>query len=304
MSEVIRALAILLALGVPAHADVSPADAKRATELFEEGTKLSDGGKHGESCLKFEESFVLDPQLGAILNVAVCREKAGKLVEAYRLFERAVLEAARTGKEGREKFAFERLTAVATKVVRFKISGVDASLAGLTIKIDGRVLAPTDYAVQQVAMPSTIVIEAAAAGRAPARVEHAGRAGENVVIALPPFVLVPKPNETVDVVAMPTEIKPNRTPAYVVGGAGGVLLVGSVLVGLHAKSRYDDAFDAGDREAVSSAQTEANVGTVIGAVGIATIVVGAVLYFRAGKARVVAAPTGRDGATMSVVGAF
>jgi hypothetical protein len=72
-----------------------------------------------------------------------------------------------------------------------------------------------------------------------------------------------------------------------------VLLVASGAIGLHAKSRYDDAARADDMNRVSDAQREANIATGVAIAGGVAIAVGAVLFVRArgDRSRVVVGPT-------------
>lgn len=99
-------LGILCVLVSGAHADP---DAKRATALFDEGQALKKEGRVADACEKFEESYELDPAIGTELNVADCREREGKVDEAWELFD----HAARTDKRAdRAKYARARADSI------------------------------------------------------------------------------------------------------------------------------------------------------------------------------------------------
>ena len=61
-------------------------------------------------------------------------------------------------------------------------------------------------------------------------------------------------------------------------GSGAGLILASVGIGLHARSRYTTARDAG--LPVQGAQREGNVGTAVAIAGAAAATVGVVLYLR------------------------
>src|SRR5205809_2303892 len=114
----------MVAIASPAWAD----DPGKAQELFEEGRKLLDSSDKiadlnakdhqiAIACSKFDESLDLDPtKLGTRLNLADCRVRQHKLVEAYAILEEAV--AAATRAHERETFTRQQLSAVASMVVK------------------------------------------------------------------------------------------------------------------------------------------------------------------------------------------
>jgi hypothetical protein len=92
-----------------------------------------------------------------------------------------------------------------------------------------------------------------------------------------------------------------RTGAFVAGGVGAVGLITAVVAGVMAQSTYGDLgtachngpCPAGKADEISSGRTQetiANVGIVVGALGLAT---GGVLFYLAGKA---AGPSGNSAA--------
>jgi hypothetical protein len=99
-------------------------------------------------------------------------------------------------------------------------------------------------------------------------------------------------------------------------GGGGALLVTGVVIGLVARSKYDSAFpahctnmshpvcDPTGYSTTTDAITLANVGTVVGLVGVAGVVAGAVVWYTAPRDIVVAPVASGQSAGISVSGTF
>lgn len=103
-----------------------------------------------------------------------------------------------------------------------------------------------------------------------------------------PKVTDPKttdPKVTEPVKKQPEPLPPNRTPAYIALGVGGVALIGAGVFGLMAGSEHD-AFDSATtlqarRDAASAGERNAMVGDVLLGVGVASAIVGVVLFVTA-----------------------
>lgn len=290
------AIACILGAATPALADVSPEDAAAATALFEEGRKLIESKQIDPACEKFEASLKLDPQVGTKLNLADCRESQGRFVDAYVLFSDGADEAKRTGKEGRETFARGRLTTLTAKVARVTVRIAEPDLPGLSVKLGARALTSSQWATVQIVEPGPIVVEVEATGRLPARIERPAAAGAELVIEVPALAVSaptgPRPEP-------PSTPRPSRLP-FIVAGAGGALVITSVVVGLSASSKYDSAAERNDRDGVSRAQRQADIGTVIAVAGGLAVAVGVVLYVRTPRTGVAFTPTG-DSQTVGVL---
>lgn len=71
-------LALAVGRPCPAHAG----DAEAADRLFQEALALQDKGDWASACPRFRDSYAADPSVGALLNVAACSEREGKLLRA------------------------------------------------------------------------------------------------------------------------------------------------------------------------------------------------------------------------------
>ena len=272
-------VACLLCAASRAHAD----DPTKARALFADGRTLIETADKldaaaaapviAAACDKFAASLQLDPQLGTKLNLADCRTRQGKLADAYALFEDAVEEAER--RHDREAFAKQQLAALRAKVVRVTIHIANPELGGLAIRVDDRELARKEWTLALTVPPGQVVVEASAPNHVPIHLEQTGAAGADLAIDVPALVAIS------GAVTAPVADEQTRGPSklpYIVMGSGAGLLLASIVIGLHAKSRYTTARDAG--LPVQSAQHEGNIGTAVAIAGAAAATVGVVLYLR------------------------
>jgi len=279
-------LALSLVTTALAKADEST---DRAAELFKQGRALIADGNVADACTAFARSLELDPQLGTKLNVADCWAKLGRYADAYRMFEDAEKDAARTDKRGRATYAREQLTALRAKVGFVRVRVAEPSLPGLVIEIgppnSARQLAPEALAQVQIFDPGIIVLTARAAQRESIRVEKTLAAGDEITIDVPalPAAKRAPPSEVV-------ELRRSRTPLWISGGVGVALFGGSAVVGLIARSSYQRAVQAQDRDAVHRAAVLADVGTGVAIAGGVAFAAGLVWYFVAPARPVMVAP--------------
>jgi hypothetical protein len=289
--QAIALTAVLLGTRV-AGAGVSADDEAKANALFEQGQKLIEANKVDLACDSFEASLAIDPQLGTKLNLADCRERQNRLAVAYRLFKDAGDEAARANKPAREKFARQHLDAIIAKVVRLTVKLAAPDTRGLAVKLGARELPRESWSTEQIAEPGKIVIDVTGPGRTPFHAELDGVGGGQLTVDVPELAV---PAAVVVRTALPAAPVPHRSRApWIVGGAGGALLLGSVAVGLHARSRYNAELDKALpdlNKRLDGPQREADIATVLAITGGIAVTVGIVLYIRHRHDDVVIAPT-------------
>ena len=138
---VLRTLVVLAALHGSAVAEPSNASSfvppTRSTMLFVEGRELATSGRVEEACKRFEESWQLERAIGTALNLGNCREREGRLLEAWRIYEDAGRTADQAHDAVRAAFAHNRSAAVEARLTTLDISLAAPIAAGLSITING-----------------------------------------------------------------------------------------------------------------------------------------------------------------------
>jgi hypothetical protein len=304
-------VALLLVFEGLVHAQPTPDQAAQAKQLFEEGRKQAADGKYQDACATFNKSFALDPAVGTELNIGDCEEKLGHTAVAWHLFDDA---AKRDNDADRIKYARGRAATLAPKLAAVIIKLPDPSIVGLTVRVAGNPVPPAGEITTMVD-PGDITVEVTAPGRAAETRTATATAGQTITVDFGAQPVAPPPPEV-----PPAPETARRHSRVVTGeaimGVGGAAVVTGVVLGLVARSHYNSAFpdhcmntskpvcDPSGFSTTSSAITLANAGTVIGVVGLAGVVAGAVVWYTAPKDIVVAPAASGQGAGISVSGTF
>ncbi|HEY1547056.1 MAG TPA: hypothetical protein VGG28_04525 [Kofleriaceae bacterium] len=290
-----------LAIALVLVANVAFADkTNKADELFKRAKKLLGEHKYAEACAKFEDSYQLDPGIGGELNVGRCYEEWGKLARAYHAYVEAERQA-KAANDARQNKIHELVTAIEPTVPRLQIHvppGADTT--GLSVSIDGQPVPTSDLETAQLVDPGPKQVDYTAAGVKKQKLVPVER-GSTAEVTLD------LPAKKADVAAdkpEPPERQDKPEPksaavehpghgqriAGIAVGAVGVVGVGvASYLALSARSSYNDALtndcmgmktacDPDGLTATHDARSRANIATVVGAVGIAAIAGGIVLY--------------------------
>ena len=292
-----KSLALLMM--IVALCGVAAADNKeKADVLFKQGKKLMAEKRYADACQAFEESFKLDPGIGAELNTARCYEEWGKLARAYHAYAKAE-DMARDAKDPREPKIHELVVGIDKQVPRLTIqvpAGVAADSVHVTI--DGAPVDSKDLGKPQLVDPGPRLVEYQSGGAKKNKVVLAERGGESTVtLELAPVVVNDDHghDHDHDHEVHPPPADPGRNQkliAYGTAGAGGVLVVISSYMALSARSKYNDALsahcmnktnmcDMQGLTATHDARHEANVATVLFLLGTAAVGGGVALYLLA-----------------------
>src|SRR5687767_13359678 len=182
MKHLFGVLAVLAALTAPTPAS---AGNSAAEQLFREGRRLAKEGKLAEACDAFERSDQLEPRVGALLNLAACRESQGRIVTAYTLFLEARLRAFLT-LERRADFASEHMTALEPllPLLTLKVDPAHA-VEGLVIKRGGVVIGAATWNTPSAVDPAVYTIEVSAPNRAKWSVTQRLNPGDRIAIEIP-----------------------------------------------------------------------------------------------------------------------
>ena len=141
--------ALLLLLSGAARAEDSLA---ASNARFDDGKRLLNGkrllkeGKVAEACAAFAESQRLAPRAGTLLNLGLCHEQEGKLIDARRELIEARALAQSANNQARVTLASQHLTAIEAKLSWLELvppPNVDQGL--VTLSVDGVALEKTGW---------------------------------------------------------------------------------------------------------------------------------------------------------------
>jgi hypothetical protein len=293
-------------LCVVLHANAAKADKRTdAEELFRRAKALMNENRHRDACPLFEESERLDPQMGTLLNLAICHETVGKIASAWGEFRAVEQMAKQANREDRMKLAHERAEKLEPRLPRIKVLvPADAKVQGLTIKVDGEVKGEplwTGVAVD----PGTRTVEASAPGKKTATLKvKVDDEGALVPITIPKLDDAPKPppggasSSSAQTGPTDDELSSNRskkTMGFVVGGLGLAAMATGGVFGVLAIMRDGEAHDqcpkpcfVGSKEAQAADTTTdrallfANVSNVVIPLGAIALIIGGYLVLSAG----------------------
>jgi len=233
------------------HGRAIPADAH-----FREGERLFEAHQYDAACDAFQESALLDPQLGTLLNLALCHETVGRTSAALREYDDAATWAAQRHEPERERFAREHALRMAARVSVLHLA-LPAVTDGYTIAIDGEPLAPSRWTLPLFLDPGAHVL----------RVTDGRSNGKDIELHVDPG---PSDRSVVLPGVATSDRGPNadtrRTLGLVTGGVGvGALLLAGYFVAHDRGVQADSALAA--------------------SAGAAVLITGGWLYFEAGGVR-------------------
>jgi hypothetical protein len=273
------AAAFLLCAPV-AHA----ADTTAAIQLYDEAEKLTKAGNDAAACPKFAESQRLDPQLGTLLHLAACYEKIGRTASAWGGFADAADLAAKMS-DPREKIARQRAAALLPKLSKLTITVSGAAPSGLEIQRDGAPIGSVQWGSPVATDPGKHTVTAAAPGKKTwSTVVDVPANAASIAISVPPLEEEPVASTS----GAPARGW-QRPTGLIVGGAGIVTMAVGGVLGLRAKSTYDDSSSHCDASGCDpsgmatrhDAVDQGNTATIVAGVGAAVTAVGAVLWLTA-----------------------
>lgn len=248
--QIMRRLALGIALlattwAMPALAADSAEVRAAAQVLFDQGKTLTKAGKFAEACSKFEESQRLDPRIGTQFNLADCFEHIGRTASAWTNFVDVASSTKAAGQADREQVARDRAAALERKLSRITLRVEGAATVSLRVIRDGTDIGQPLWGTPLPIDPGEHHIEATAPGK----------------IAWKSTFLVGAnaSTSTITVPALADDPEAFKAP-----------------VGAHTEPLTAPLAPASDRPEGSSGTGQRIAGGVLGAVGVAGIVVGSV----------------------------
>lgn len=235
-------VAAMLATGA-AFAEPSATDRTLAQSLFDEGKELMAAGRYAEACAKLDESQRRDPSGGTILNLALCREREGRIATAWADFKEALSLARRDGRSDRVQAAQDHLAALQSQLPFLTVTVVDPA-AEQEVTLDGSPLGRAAFGVAVSVDPGNHEIRATAPGRAPWSSTVESKRAERLSILVPKLELVATTERTPAAAgeafeegSPPPGASTDHTLAWVLGGTGVVSIGVGSYFGLRAFER-------------------------------------------------------------------
>src|SRR5690606_27555049 len=105
-----------------------------AEALFQKGRVAMDREDFDAACQMFEESFVLDPAVGTVMNLAVCEERRGHLARSWERWHQA-LDLLDEDDE-RVSYAVLQMEAVEVRLAHLTIVAQKGAPDGLSLRRD------------------------------------------------------------------------------------------------------------------------------------------------------------------------
>jgi hypothetical protein len=286
----------------PATAPSAPPKDDKAR--FADAVRLYKADDFASALPEFEALANETGSPNARLYVGYCYLGLDRPADAYAAFELAARGAGDDERYAETRnAALSELANLKLRVATLVVSPVEQP-PGLVVKVDGVLLDPTDFGSHRVSQPGDHHVEASATDRDPIVRDVHVAGGETKTVTL----YFPKRESVAPRAAPSTAVSSRdggaalRTAGFVAAGVGGAGLVTFIVGGLEAKAVHDelehecgatpctDTTHQQDVDRGKSWQTVANVGLVVGSIGVAASAT--LLYFgyRTGEASVAVAP--------------
>lgn len=292
----------------------SAEDQATARALFNEARELMKAGHYDAACPKLEAASKVYPGSGVLLNLGDCYEHEGRTASAWTEFGEAASAAERLGRADDLAEARRRQSAIEPRLSRLAIR-VAHDEPGLVISRDGSVIDRGAWGEAIPIDPGAHTVTAHAGGHE----EWSGsvtvaQAGQTLTIDVPELAPVtpPAPPQSVPPVEAVTAPPPVEAPywtgrriasASVAGVGVGALVATGVMVGI-AKAKDDSAKSEGGTKGGTDSQSAADLGntaTVVGVIGAALAVGGAIFWLTAPSNSV---QVGSNGTGVLIRGSF
>ncbi|WP_437313979.1 tetratricopeptide repeat protein [Sorangium sp. So ce385] len=268
-------------------------DPAAAEALFDAGRAALQAKDYDAACPKFRESYELDPAPGALLNLADCEEKRGKVATAWSIFRqlardlpanddrRPIAQARAAALEGRVPRLTIRLAPGAPRDTAVQRSGipVGAGSLGAPLPVDPGEVQVTATAPGRKQKTFTVQLAEGAQAELLVAPEEPAAGGGSAGPALPPKDGPPAAGGSMQ-----------RTAGWISAGAGVVGLGVGAAFGLRALGKKGDAEPYCNEANVCAERgielqeqgaTAGTISTVAFLVGAAALGAGAVLIFTA-----------------------
>jgi hypothetical protein len=282
------------------------ADAER---LFREGQKLLEAGRYGEACPKFEVAYRKDQQLGTLLNLAFCHKELGAVWPAWVEFKAAEVKANALHLPDRRDFALRKMAELEKSLARVVVV-VPRDVELTEVLVEDRHVPEAERGVVFAAEPGDrkfsfrakgkkafVQLVTVVKGDQPQRLTVPPMEDELAPLAVEPSIAAPArpglgPSSTRQRTDAMGDGSGQKTLAIVFAGLGvvgvGVGATTGIMTltnGCTASARKEDPSGCPDdqrgRNEAAAGEMTGLISTISFAVGGASLVAAAVLYFTA-----------------------
>jgi tetratricopeptide (TPR) repeat protein len=272
-----------------------------ATKAFEAGMKASKAKKHEQALAAYKDSYnaVASPNS----HLMICRElvELGRLEEAYAEYEKALPEAEAAAAKDKKYEASATSAKTEMDELKSKLGFVKLNVSGATagtrVTVRGREIAQADWGKPIAVAPGPTRIELVLADGKETVKELDVAAGSEITVDLAPGGAEAATTPTTAKAEGSAKVSTSgggpsmRTWAYVAGGVGVAGIATFAIFGAMNNAKHSKLEDQcknnacpsnleDDKKAGQRYQTIANIGLVVGVVGLGT---GTVLYFMSNK---------------------
>ncbi|HEY6560210.1 MAG TPA: hypothetical protein VI072_23155 [Polyangiaceae bacterium] len=185
-----RSLFAIVLLAAPAAAEADPEAAAEA--LFRSGREAAADGDHAQACQRFRESQRLQPAAGTVLNLAICEEQLGQLVEAWQHYH-AALDSLPAG-DSRREIARARLAKLDARLPRFVVQKTASAPPRTRVRLGRVVFNENSFGVPIPVNPGTHAWVVSSPGRAGRTYTRKVEEGERLTLRVEPGAPLPEPN--------------------------------------------------------------------------------------------------------------
>lgn len=287
--------ALAFAVGV-APGSATPVQREQAQGKFVKGKDLFNQKKYPEALVEFQASLDIVASPNARLYVARTYKEMNKLVEAYVEFGRTEIEAKELAPQDPRYQKTAEAAAAERKEIEPQLAFVTVTIKGATeqtsLKIAGEEVKRAGWNEPAPIVPGSAEVVVETPGKPTVRRMVTLPAGGKTSVDVDAVTGEATGGTPVgpEITTKPKDTEPSkpssgggdyRTYAYVAGGVGAAGLLTFGVFGAMAASRYSDLKDAcgsgpcpeskrSDVEGGQTRQTIANIGLVVGIVGVAT----------------------------------
>jgi tetratricopeptide (TPR) repeat protein len=295
----------MVAIALASSHSPAQGDAAAAEQLYKQGKALAKKGDYAAACPKFEASYGLDRGLGALLNLADCHERLGKLASAWAEWNEAH-DLAKRSKDDRAKYAGDRRDKIEPKLPKLQINVKNPVDSLAVYRGDAQIEAAT-YGAALAVDPGEVLVSVRRGDQTLKSETVTAKEAQTATVELDLAAIdaefpAPKPAPTATATATATAPPPpaprapppsgsQKTIGYVVGGVGvAALLTAGVLEGLalSKKSKADEPDQCVNGycspngfQTIEDAKRLATIGQWVGIGGVLFTAVGATLVLTA-----------------------